>query len=141
MLDTHPFGGGVTSLDAFHVDLPVITMPAAQSIIRQARAYYIIMGMGVDGSGCVADTEEQYVEKAVAVAQNREGVRDRIRQAIEVGKRTLFEDPRVLEEWERFLIQVAISARKQPAPSSVQRGGSSRGRARTGVGDAGSMLM
>jgi hypothetical protein len=90
MLDTHPFGGGVTSLDAFHCELPVVTLPSAQAsriiicltgvvaliscfkfadvndgvavaptpspitpsqtIIRQARAYYIIMGMGAAGA-------------------------------------------------------------------------------------------
>jgi predicted O-linked N-acetylglucosamine transferase (SPINDLY family) len=105
MLDTLHFNGMNTSLEAFAVGLPVVTLPGGLQRGRHTLGMYRAMGIE-DG---IAATPEDYVERALRLARDRDfgdDVRRRIRAASEV----LFENQRVVREFERFF-EHAVEAR------------------------------
>ena len=63
MLDPFPFGGGNTTLEAFAVGTPVVTLPPRFARGRLAYAFYRRMGY----TDLVADSAEDYVQRAVAL--------------------------------------------------------------------------
>jgi predicted O-linked N-acetylglucosamine transferase (SPINDLY family) len=63
-LDTYPFGGGITTLESLWNGVPVITRRGTTFVSRLAADY-----LNLIGKGCwVADTEEEFVAKAVNLA-------------------------------------------------------------------------
>lgn len=67
-LDTFPFGGGTTSYMMLHCGLPVVTYPGQFNRGRVTYAYYKSMNI----FECVANSEKEYVDKAVNLANNKE---------------------------------------------------------------------
>src|SRR6185312_10657222 len=97
MLDTVHFNGMNTSLEAFAVGTPVVTLPAAFQRGRHTQAMYRRMGL----EDLVAGDAQVYVELAVKLANDgdyRRSISARIRQASHV----LFADVQVVREFERF---------------------------------------
>jgi protein O-GlcNAc transferase len=97
MLDTLHFNGMNSSLEAFAVGLPVVTLPGRLQRGRHTRAMYLKMGI----SDCIADSAESYVQIAVHLGTDepyRRSMRERILQA----NSALYEDVRVVQEFERF---------------------------------------
>jgi predicted O-linked N-acetylglucosamine transferase (SPINDLY family) len=60
-LDTFPFSGGLTSLEALNQGVPVITLPSAdRAVSRQTFAFYQLMGY----TKCIASNEADYIVRA-----------------------------------------------------------------------------
>jgi predicted O-linked N-acetylglucosamine transferase (SPINDLY family) len=95
-----------TSLEAFALGTPVVTLPAGFQRGRHTQAMYRRMGL----DDLVASDAKSYVDLALKLANEpeyREAVRGRIQQASHV----LFEDAQVVREFERFFEEaVATSA-------------------------------
>jgi len=101
MLDTVHFNGMNTSLEAFAVGTPVVTLPAAFQRGRHTQAMYRRMGL----DDFVAGDADAYVDQAVRLANDvdhRRAVSDRIL----ANNAVLFEDARVAREFERFFVEV-----------------------------------
>jgi protein O-GlcNAc transferase len=97
MLDTLHFNGMNTSLEAFSVGLPVVTLPGPLQRGRHTQTMYRCMEI----TEAVVHSEEDYVDVAVALggsAARRAELRERIKARNDV----LFENDNVVREFERF---------------------------------------
>jgi hypothetical protein len=128
-LDTAPFGGGITALDALRAGLPIVSLPPAQSIIRQVRALFAMMCAATRGAAdagaaapgaalpCLLQTAglaanaTDYVAKATRLATDR-ALNRRVRDLLssEAAQAAVFEDQTAIAEWSRFLRAVAAAA-------------------------------
>ena len=100
MLDTPHFNGMNTSLEAFALGKPVVTMPTPLQRGRHTAGMYRKMGF----DACVASTGDDYVRTALRLGRDAEFRRyasDEIARRSDV----LFEDPRVVREFERFFVE------------------------------------
>lgn len=106
MLDTPQFNGMNTSLEAFAVGTPVVTLPTVLQRGRHTAGMYRKMGF----TDCVAASSEDYVRIALELGRDRERRRH---AAGEILRRSgvLFEDPRVVREFERFFAEAVGSVR------------------------------
>jgi protein O-GlcNAc transferase len=100
MLDTIHFNGMNTSLEAFAVGTPVVTLPKEFQRGRHTLGMYVRMGI----HECVASSEDEYVQIATRLATEPDFNR-RIRQAILANNNVLYEDPNVVREFERFFAE------------------------------------
>ncbi|CAM9162465.1 unnamed protein product, partial [Discosporangium mesarthrocarpum] len=101
VLDPFPFGGGITTLEALACGTPVVTAPTLQNVHRLASGMLQVVAATV----LIATSLDDYVRKAIAIAQS--GVlRERVRDQLQLGRKGLFMDRTVLEDWERFLKRV-----------------------------------
>ncbi len=100
MLDTVHFNGMNTSLEAFAVGTPVVTMPAAFQRGRHTQA--MLRKMGLEAL-IVADAQA-YVDQAVRIANDR-GYRNEVSGMIRDRSHVLFEDAAVVREFERFFLR------------------------------------
>ena len=105
MLDTIHFNGMNTSLEAFSVGTPIVTLPTGFQRGRHTAGMYRKMGF----TECIAADRNDYVRIAVKLGTEedyRRHAKDEILRRNEV----LFEDMRVVREFERcFLETVAHS--------------------------------
>ena len=100
MLDTVHFNGMNTSLEAFAVGTPVVTLPTAFQRGRHTQAMYRKMGLGE----LVARDAAGYVDLATRLANDRD-FRTHTSSRILERNAALFCDRRVVDEFERFFIQ------------------------------------
>jgi protein O-GlcNAc transferase len=98
-LDTLHFNGMNTSIDAFSVGTPVVTLPTGLQRGRFTQAMY--RTMGIDWG--VARDAGDYAALAVEAATDRERQRT-LRQMILERNHLLFEDRRAVGEFERFFL-------------------------------------
>ncbi len=96
MLDTLHFNGMNTSLEAFSVGTPVVTLAGAFQRGRHTQAMY--RRMGIDDA--IAENTGDYVHRALALACDPE-LRAALSARILAGNGVLFEDPAVIAEFER----------------------------------------
>lgn len=96
MLDTLHFNGMNTSLEAFSVGTPVVTLAGQFQRGRHTQAMYRRMGIS-DG---IADSHEDYVEKALALGTDPEW-RSTVSGRILARNDVLYEDATVIAEFER----------------------------------------
>ncbi len=68
-LDTFPLTGGTTTIDAIWMGVPVITLVGA--LYHQRLSYSILKNVGIDLDGLIAFDKEDYVVKAVALANDK----------------------------------------------------------------------
>jgi protein O-GlcNAc transferase len=106
ILDTVHFNGMNTSLQALAAGIPVVTLPGQLQRGRHTQAMY--RKMGIDD--CIAANERSYVDIAVRIA-NDGACAHELRQRILARNQVLFEDPRVVEEFERFFMTALDDAR------------------------------
>ena len=97
MLDTLHFNGMNTSLEAFAAGTPVVTLPTEYQRGRHTAGMY--RRMQIDDA--VARDAEDYVRIAVSLGREPER-RAALRARIGERSRELFEDSRVVREFERF---------------------------------------
>lgn len=102
ILDTVHFNGMNSSLQAFAAGTPVVTLPGELQRGRHTQAMYRKMGI----TDCIAADPREYVDIAVRIATDR-AHGQMLRRRILVHNHVLFEDPRVVEEFERFFIEAA----------------------------------
>lgn len=80
-LDTFPYNGTTTTCEAFWMGVPVVTLAGRNHVSRVGVSLLSAVGL----SQFVAETPEQYIEKAVALAMNRpllEALRGSLRQIV-----------------------------------------------------------
>lgn len=100
MLDTIHFNGMNTSLEAFSVGTPVVTLPTAFQRGRHTSGMYAKMAL----TDATARTPEQYVEMAVRLGTDRDERRQRSNEILQ-RNHSLFEDINVVREFERFFLE------------------------------------
>lgn len=108
MLDTPHFNGMNTSLEAFAVGTPVVTLPMFLQRGRHTFGMYKKMGI----HDCIAGNPEDYMKIAVRIGTDpryQRGLRDRILAA----NSALYEDNRVVDEFERFFTEAVVRASGQ----------------------------
>jgi CRISPR-associated protein Csy1 len=94
--------GGNTSLDAISAGTPIVTLPGRFMRGRQTAAMLTMMGL----EELVARTEEEYVRKAVALANDGESNR-RLRGLIAGRRAALFDRPEPIAAFEEALLRAA----------------------------------
>src|SRR5258706_2323922 len=94
-LDTMPFSGGTTTLDALWMGAPVITAPGVRSWSRSAASILTTLGL----PDWIADSPEDYVRRAVPFARNpstiaelRKSLRSRMLESPLMDKRRFTRD-------------------------------------------------
>jgi predicted O-linked N-acetylglucosamine transferase (SPINDLY family) len=105
ILDTVHFSGYVSGHYAMAVGTPVVTWPGKFLRGRLMLALYKEMGV----LDCIADSPSRYVEIAVRLGTDpayREGIKARIR----ANRHRLYENPAVVDEYERVLLKMARDA-------------------------------
>lgn len=70
-LDTFPYPGGGTTCDALYMGVPVVTLAGADHGGRFGKSLMMNLGLGE----LAAATPEEYLERAVAIAEDRELLR------------------------------------------------------------------
>lgn len=100
MLDTTHFNGMNTSLEAFAMGTPVVTLP--QTFQRERHTFGMYTRMGI--TDCIAHNAEEYVDIAIRLGTNKV-YRDEISTKILASSRVLYEDINVVREFERFFIE------------------------------------
>ena len=83
MLDTFPYNGHTTSLDALWMGVPVITLAGNNAVARAGVSQLMNIGL----AELIADSEDSYVEKAVDLARDLDRLRElrhTLRQRMEV---------------------------------------------------------
>ena len=70
VLDTFPFGGGVTALETFAAGNVIVSWPGAQSVVNLVSGFYerMLGGGGASKGGMVVGSLEEYIEVAVGIA-------------------------------------------------------------------------
>jgi predicted O-linked N-acetylglucosamine transferase (SPINDLY family) len=104
-LDSIGWSGGNTTLEITWFDVPTITLPGAVMRSRHTQAMLLAM----DLPELVVRDEDEYVRLAVALGKDRvrrEALRARVRER----KHVLYRDRRVVEAFQRFLLDPASFA-------------------------------
>jgi hypothetical protein len=109
VLDTPHFNGMNTSLQAFAMGSPVVTLPQAFQRGRHVLGMYRRMGW----MDLVADSPERYVELALRLALDP-GFRAGAVAQIEARRSLLFEDRSVVRQFEDFYAMAVRESRKPP---------------------------
>jgi predicted O-linked N-acetylglucosamine transferase (SPINDLY family) len=110
LLDTFPFGGGNTSLEALAFGTPIVTRIGRFLRGRITSACYRQMGI----SDCIAETDEHYVQIALRLAMDS-AWRDQVRSRILARKHLLYNDAESVRELERFFVTASERASIGPA--------------------------
>lgn len=97
VLDTPYFNGMNTSLEAFSVGTPIMTMPTAMQRGRHTYGMYRHM----DVLDCVAQNPAEYIELSVKLGMDK-AWREAIKEKILARCHVLYEDIGVVREFERF---------------------------------------
>ena len=118
VLDSFPFGGGVTSLQTLAVGTPIVTMPSDMLAGRLTLAMYRRMNLSSEdtGAGPVQTSVEGYVDAAIRIASTSVGTQ--LRRSIEAKSSVLFDDPTAVKEWENFLFNVTLNRLRAAFPKS-----------------------
>ena len=107
-LDTYPYGGWTTNMDALYVGLPVVTQEGSLARTRWGAGMLRVMGIQ-EG---IAQNEEEYIAWAVRFAKD-EALRVRVRAQIEnKAKEILFSGNGTQNEYELILEQIVALAGK-----------------------------
>lgn len=68
VLDTFPFNGGMTSIEALWMGVPIVTLAGATPASRQTGSFLHLLGL----ERLIAESPEQYIAAAVNLASDRE---------------------------------------------------------------------
>ncbi|KNC53746.1 tetratricopeptide TPR_2 repeat protein [Thecamonas trahens ATCC 50062] len=100
ILDSYPFGGYTTTLEALYMGTPVVSLPHPSLMSGRCTLGFLrILGLD-DVLG--AESRTDYVDRAVRVASNVDGVGDDIRARIATVKDSIYERTAALRAWERL---------------------------------------
>jgi predicted O-linked N-acetylglucosamine transferase (SPINDLY family) len=104
-LDPIHFGGANTSMEAFTMGLPVVTLPGRQLRNRQTLSFYRMM----EFQPLVVSSEAEYVDQAVRLGTDA-AFRDEMSREVRDRCHVLFDTVDVTRELERFFEQAAMEA-------------------------------
>lgn len=123
-LDTFPYNGTTTTCEAIYMGVPVVTLPGTAHAGRVGAS---LLGV-LDLPGLIADSEDEYVGKAVALAADhaqrqtyRRSLRDRMRASTLCDARAFVEavERRYLQRRERWLGSLARRHERVASPIEV----------------------
>ena len=117
VLDPLHFNGMNSSLESFAVGTPVVTLPTRLQRGRHTQAMYRKMEI----FDCIARDREEYVAIAVRLGTDR-AYRAQLRERILARNHLLFEDRRVVTEFERFFVEAVAGARRAPTGTQAPTG-------------------
>lgn len=102
LLDPFPFGGGVTSLEAFGLCKAVVTLPSVQSVPKLTAGMIKMMNIT---SKLIAANEDEYVEVVIRLLENEE-YRKSVETQICENDHLLYSQKPVVDEWESVFRRV-----------------------------------
>jgi predicted O-linked N-acetylglucosamine transferase (SPINDLY family) len=122
VLDSYPFGMGVTALEAFAMGTPVVSLPSYQVQLHRLcillnitvcfHNHYtqsvppLVLGMlrkmNLDDTLMIAHSPSEYVDNAITIAASAQE-RGRIVAALRSSAAILYDDGEVVGEWETML--------------------------------------
>lgn len=102
VIDTYPFGGCNTSLEAFYYGVPVVTLPSNFIRGRFTKGFYEKMGV----MDLVVTDKKQFVEKALKVAYDKD-YRSQILSKIADNKDKLFLEQKSVDDYAEMLSKIA----------------------------------
>jgi predicted O-linked N-acetylglucosamine transferase (SPINDLY family) len=103
MLDPHPFGGLISTIDIFSCGRSIITMPGEKLYGRFTAGAYKYMGLSEDKASClIAENINDYVKKAIQIATDSL-LRESIEKDIIKLLPNIFEDTKTIDDWSSFL--------------------------------------
>jgi predicted O-linked N-acetylglucosamine transferase (SPINDLY family) len=105
VLDSPAYSSSLTGLDALALGVPVVTLPGPLMVQRYMHGFYTLLGI----SELMARLPHDYVALAVRLGNDpdfRQAMGEKIRERAGV----LFEDDRVVREYEEFFIQLREQA-------------------------------
>jgi predicted O-linked N-acetylglucosamine transferase (SPINDLY family) len=105
ILDSLHFNGMNSSLQAFAVGTPVVTLPGRLQRGRHTQAMYRAMEI----QDCIASDTADYVEIALRIARDP-GYAELLRERILSRNHRLFEDARVVREFQRVFLEACDRA-------------------------------
>jgi protein O-GlcNAc transferase len=105
MLDSYPFGGCNSSLEAFSFGVPVMTWPTKFINGRFTYGFYKYMGFDVDKCLCIVKSMEEYIINTLLIVNNKD-VRMKLSKEILDNKDKLFNDEASIKEWNEKLIKL-----------------------------------
>ena len=109
MLNTFPYSGLTTSLEAFSLKLPVVTLKGNSP--RSSQTTMLYRNMKYEGSSnvwaecCIANDVDEYVNKTLYMLSNK-SYRDKIADDISKNVNQLFKQNEAIESWVAFLRRV-----------------------------------
>ena len=106
LLDPFPFGGGVTTLEAFAACRLVVTAPALQSVVTLAAGFYRRLGLK---DTPIVPNVDAYVAEAQSLAADAV-YRGALEAAVCRGDDALFADDDAVAEWAAFLRRASLGA-------------------------------
>jgi hypothetical protein len=101
-LDSYPYGGWTTNMEALYVGLPIVTQEG--ELARSRWGAGMLRALGITEG--IAANEEEYVEWAVRFTQDaelRKSLRTKIKRAV---KRKLFNGPAAQKTYDEVLLQI-----------------------------------
>jgi predicted O-linked N-acetylglucosamine transferase (SPINDLY family) len=101
VLDTFPFGGCNSTIDAFYFNKIVLTLPDEKLSGRFTYGFYKKMNI----TEPICSSKEEYVEKALFYMNNKEE-RLKIEKKIADNKHLLFEEQKSIDDWKEMLIKM-----------------------------------
>jgi hypothetical protein len=109
VLDTFPFGGGVTSLQTLAMGAALVTLPSHFLSGRLTLGMYKELNLGPSLDCCVASNATHYASLSLRLARDPEYRRKVRRRTMEESHR-LFENEESVEEWRQFLQLLGIGS-------------------------------
>ena len=106
ILDSYPAGGCTTTREALELSKVVVTLPARLLGGRWSYAYYQMLDDAILNEHVIADSPEDYVQKAVRLGREaplREDMENRIRDSI----RNLYGSQDAVRSWEHALLTIS----------------------------------
>ena len=106
ILDSYPAGGCTTTREALELSKVVVTLPARLLGGRWSYAYYKMLGDDLLNQHVIADSPEDYAQKAVRLGREealRKEMENRIRDALP----NLYEREEAVRSWEHALLTIS----------------------------------
>ena len=100
LLDPFPFGGGVTSLEAFAACKSIVTLPSSQSVPQLTSGMLKAMNLT---KNLLVNNVDEYVDSVIRLISNKT-LRLELEKKICERSHVLYNQKNVVDEWE-FLFQ------------------------------------
>lgn len=117
ILDSYPAGGCTTTRESLEIGTVVVTRPGRLLGGRWTYAYYNILNDQVVKDHVIAESAEEYVEKAVALGTN-ETLRLEVQERIRLSMPNLYGQMSAVHSWEEMLWKIAPFQRKETCGSN-----------------------
>ncbi len=115
-LDTFPYNGTTTTCDALSIGVPVLTLVGEKH--AQRVSYSILKNIGFEES--IAYTREEYIEKAVQLAQSPESLSTLRRCLVTLFKHSILRQPvQFTRQLEALLSKAWLDKTNLPLPAAV----------------------